>query len=71
LLQESLDTAGYIQKYLGAVMEARGSRQTHRHDLERDAYIWTAPRSARPLEMAKEPGEDKIRPVPLQLFFGR
>jgi pimeloyl-ACP methyl ester carboxylesterase len=70
LLQESLDTSGYIQKYLGAVMDARGSRQTHRHDLERDAYVWMGPRGNQP-QLAKEPGEDKIRPVPLQLFFSR
>jgi len=68
LLQPSLDTSAYIQKYLDAVMELRGSKQTHRHDLERDAYLWMGPRGTRP-QLAKEPGEDKIRPVPLPLFF--
>jgi pimeloyl-ACP methyl ester carboxylesterase len=71
LLQPSLDTASYIQKYLDSVMETRGSRQTHRHDLERDTYVWVGTRGNQPQQLAKEPGEDKIKPVPVQLFFPR
>jgi hypothetical protein len=68
LLQDKLDTEKWVVKnYLADLFDARPLREWRKRDAERFAYVWSFP-SMRPL-LAKAPGEESPRALPLQLFF--
>jgi alpha-beta hydrolase superfamily lysophospholipase len=69
LLQQSLGTQKWIVKtYLTDVFDARPLREWRKRDSERVAYVWSFSKTARPV-LAKMPGEESPRPVPLQFFL--
>lgn len=69
LLQRSLDTEKWITKtYLADLFDARPVREWRKRDSERFAYVWSFPMMRAPM-LAKAPGEETPRPLPLQLFF--
>jgi hypothetical protein len=68
LLQRSLDTEKWITKtYLADLFDARPLREWRKRDAERFAYVWAFP-MMRPM-LAKAPGEEAPRALPLQMFF--
>jgi pimeloyl-ACP methyl ester carboxylesterase len=70
LLQRSLDTDKWIlDKYLGQVMEKRGSRERKKREADKFAYYWVM-RNGRSI-LAKNAGEESPRPLPYELTGGR
>jgi hypothetical protein len=70
LLQKSLDTQrwivnDYLKDFFGP---PRTIREWRKRDAERYAYVWAFPTSRIPM-LAKAPGEEAPRPLPLQMFF--
>jgi pimeloyl-ACP methyl ester carboxylesterase len=63
--RDRLGTATFIVNHLNKVMDARGSRESKKRELEKFAYYWVLPRS-RPI-LAKMAGEDYLRPIPVQV----
>jgi hypothetical protein len=63
--RDRLGTAAFIVNHLNKVMDARGSRESKKRELEKFAYYWVLPRS-RPI-LAKMPGEDYLRPIPINV----
>jgi pimeloyl-ACP methyl ester carboxylesterase len=69
LLLKSLPTQKWIlQDYFEPVLDRRGGREWRRREVEKAVYYWSFPRW-RPI-LAKRPGDDLVRPVPLTLFLG-
>jgi hypothetical protein len=69
LLQKTLDTEKWVLKtYLPDLFEARPLREWRKRESERFAYVWAFPMTPRPV-LAKAPGEEAPRPLPLQMFF--
>jgi pimeloyl-ACP methyl ester carboxylesterase len=69
LLQKTLDTEKWVLKdYLGDLFEARPVREWRKRDSERFAYVWAFPAMRAPM-LAKAPGEEAPRPLPLAVFF--
>jgi alpha-beta hydrolase superfamily lysophospholipase len=68
LLQQSLGTQKWVVKtYLADLFDARPLREWRKRDAERFAYVWAFP-MMRPV-LAKMPGEESPRALPLQMFF--
>jgi hypothetical protein len=68
LLQKSLGAEKWVLKdYLGELFEARPVREWRKRDAERFAYVWSFTKTARPV-LAKMPGEEAPRPLPLSPF---
>jgi hypothetical protein len=69
LLQKSLGAEKWIIKdYLGELFEARPVREWRKRDAERFAYVWSFSKAGRPV-LAKMPGEESPRPLPLSYFL--
>jgi hypothetical protein len=69
LLQASLDTEKWIVKsYLFAVMEKRGTHERRKHDVQTYRYFWTFPGTRM---LAKNPGEELVRPLPISVLLRR
>jgi pimeloyl-ACP methyl ester carboxylesterase len=72
LLDESLTTEKWIiEDYLKDVLEARGTRERKKRDMEKYAYYWALSRAGTKggMRLAKPPGEDMIRAFPPADFF--
>jgi alpha-beta hydrolase superfamily lysophospholipase len=69
LLGQALDTRGWIvDKYLAAVMEARGNKEWAERKVEASAYWYTQPKSTRPFKPNKKSGE-AVPSVDVSLFL--
>ena len=70
LLQKGLTTNAVIKAYLNDVMEARGSRESKRHDPEKFRFFWTLKTMTTPY-IAKDVGEQYMKPIPVTQFNAR
>jgi pimeloyl-ACP methyl ester carboxylesterase len=61
--RDRLGTAAFILNHLNKVMDARGSRESKKRELDRFAYYWVLPGRRQPI-LAKMAGEDYLHPIP-------